>query len=148
MQTCQSVHLPLAKRMSRPSRDRRRGILDNVPVDIEDDFDAWAWWIKTYREGPGLGGGSIIWRMMQAKKLGIMAYGTGREPVMPERLEQVDDGVCTLERREQKAFCTHYLQYAQASDKARWCHCSVAEYYRRLKRARRTVADFVRNARI
>jgi hypothetical protein len=127
--------------------DRRRGLLDDIPTDIAADMDAWADWVKAYRDGPGLGGGSMIWRMMVAKRLGIMSWGTTVEPEMPERLADVDGGVGRLERREQKAFCAYYLQYARSEDKAKTCRCDVRTFHRRVKRARRMVADFVESRR-
>lgn len=122
--------------------DRRRGLLDDIPVWCAADIDAWAQWVCTYRDGPGSGGGSIIWYMMEAKRTGIWARGTSVEPTMPDNIAAVDAAVSKLDdKREQKALFVYYLQYARAEDKARYCHCSVSALYARLARARRKVAD-------
>jgi hypothetical protein len=122
--------------------DRRRGLLDDIPVWCAADIDAWADWVKRFRDGPGGGSGSIIWWMMEAKRTGIWARGTSVEPTMPENIAAVDSAASQLDdKREQKAFFAYYLQYARAEDKARYCHCAVPTFYGRLKRARRKVAD-------
>lgn len=124
------------------SVDRRRGVIDDIPVWCAADIDAWADWVKRFRDGPGSGGGSIIWWMMEAKRTGIWARGTSVEPTMPDNIAAVDSAASKLEdKREQKALFVYYLQYARAQDKARHCHCSVSAFYARLARARRRVAD-------
>ena len=131
------------------SLDRRRGVIDSaddVPPWCAADMDAWAEWVKRFRVGPGSGGGSTIWWMMQAFQLGIWSHDTSIEPEMPANLAAVDNGVARLEPRERKAFCAYYLQYARAKDKAKHCRCDEREFYRRVKRARRKVAEFCANA--
>jgi hypothetical protein len=124
--------------------DRRRGLLDEIPTDIAADMDAWAYWMKQHGDGLGFASTSVAWRLMKAKEVGIAARGTSVDPEMPETVAQVNEGVEKLNRKEKKAFHVYYLHYARAVDKAKTCHCDVGEFYRRVKRARRTVADVVR----
>lgn len=124
--------------------DRRRGLLDDISPSASADMDAWADWIRKYRDGLGYGSTSIAWRMMQAKLLGVAARGTYIEPQMPAAIARVDSAVGDLPRHLKRAFKVYYLQYATIDDKARKCRTSVAEFYRRLRAARRTVADSLR----
>jgi DNA-directed RNA polymerase specialized sigma24 family protein len=128
------------------SVDRRRGILDDIPPECAAAIDAWADWVRRYQDGIGYGSTSVAWRLMQAKLVGIASRGTAIQPEMPQHVADVDAAIGKLNRRERKAMRTYYLWYAPAEDKAERCRCNVPEFYRRLKRARRTVADCLANA--
>ena len=55
--------------------DRRRGLLEDaqlVPPWTAAAMDAWAEWVKLYRDGPGGGCVSPAYAMMQAKLLGVL----------------------------------------------------------------------------
>jgi hypothetical protein len=126
--------------------DRRRGVIDGVPVEISALFDAWAKWLKDNPDGPSGWPGqeqSPAYRMMQSKLLGVASFGTAAPPSMPIKLLLVDQGVARLKRRERRAFRAFYLQYRVVEDKAAFCGCDVTTFYRRLKRARIEVADYV-----
>jgi hypothetical protein len=127
-----------------PAADRRRGVLDELSADIDALLDEWARFERmSGRLGPG-GGLSILAAMIEAKKLGIVSRGTNwMEPEMPRDVALVDAGVARLETPLRKAFRQFYLNYARAEDKARVCRCDVTTFYRRVKRARRLVANFV-----
>ena len=130
------------------SVDRRRGLLEDpvlVPPLAAAAMDAWAEWVKTYRDGPGGGCVSPAYAMMQAKLLGVGSRSTAIGPEMPEYIARVDAGVGRLDKQEQKAFCVYYLEYARAQDKARRCRCDVKTFYARLARARRKVASRLDN---
>lgn len=111
-------------------------------------MDAWADWVRRYRDYNGAPSTSIAYRMMQAKLLGVSAFGTAIEPEMPAQLAAVDQAVGRLPRRHKRAFKTYYLWYASSEDKAARCRCSVAEFYRRLREARQSVAQFIAFERI
>lgn len=133
-----------------PASDARRGIVDDLPADIDALIEDWA---KFERSGAGrsmVGGTvSILAAMIEAKRLGIFSRGTNwLEPEMPASVALVDSAVARLERPERKAFRQFYLAYATAEDKARRCRCDVSTFYRRVKRARRIVGDFVQKRRI
>ena len=128
--------------------DRRRGLLEDptlVPPWCAAAMDSWAEWVRTHRDGPGGGGNSVAYRLMRAKELGIASRGTSIEPEMPELLARVDAALARLDKQENKAFCSYYLAYARAEDKARRCRCNVKTFYARLGRARRKVADFLKS---
>lgn len=123
--------------------DRRRGLLDELSPGVAADIDAWVYWLRRYARRSGYSSVSIAWKMMEAKRVGIFSYGTLVEPEMPRNVWLIDSAVGHLEPRQRKAFTTYYLRYEPIEAKARRCHCSVPEFYRRLKRARRCVGDFV-----
>lgn len=127
--------------------DRRRGLLDDIPATAAADMDAWADWIRQYRDGLGFATTSVAYRLMQAKELGVASHGTQIEPEMPANLARVDTAVGRLPKRLKRAFKVYYLWYAPTEDKAARCRCSHAEFYRRLHDARREVAVSIRTAR-
>lgn len=121
--------------------DRRRGVLDDIPEWTAAAMDDWAEWERQHRDNLGHGSTSVAWRLMQAKEIGVASHGTSIEPEMPDLIAAVDAAVAKLVRHEKRAFRTYYLTYATIADKARRCRCSTPEFYRRLRRARRTVAN-------
>lgn len=128
--------------------DRRRGLLEDpelVPPWTAAAMDAWADWVKRYRDGPGGGCVSPAYAMMQAKILGIGSRSTAIAPEMPEHIARVDSAVGHLDKQEQKAFFVYHLEYARAEDKARRCRCDVKTFYARLGRARRKVANSLKS---
>jgi len=127
--------------------DRRRGVLDDVSPETAKLFVEWATWLKeTPSYGPGGGTQSPAHRMMMSKLLGVASFGTAAPPSMPIKLLFVDWGVARLKSKERRAFRAYYLQYRIVEDKAQSCGCDVSTFYRRLARARRTVAAFVEDA--
>lgn len=123
--------------------DRRRGLLDDCPWQVAAGLEAWADWCRRYRRGM-YGGGSAAYRMMQAKKLGIGVLGTTVEPVMPAHIAWFDKAIARLARvngPEQQALRVHYRSYAPSLAKAAECGCTVATFYRRVRRARALIAE-------
>lgn len=129
-----------------PATDRRRGITDDLPAEIDALIEAWAKFERAGGSRLPVGGTiSILAAMIEAKQLGIFSRGTNwLEPEMPAAVALVDAAVARLERPERKAFRQFYTAYASAEDKARRCRCDVSTFYRRVKRARRIVGDFVK----
>lgn len=127
--------------------DRRRGVLDDIPADAASAMDEWADWVRQFRDLPA-GAVSPAYRMMQAKLLGVAAHGTRLEPEMPGHIAAVDHAVGHLPTKLKRAFRTYYLVYAPTEAKASRCRCDVTTFYRRLRKARRIVANSIRTERI